>query len=276
MNRQTKHSFEPLIDATSFRLIELLPGELGDKLECQIYHADLQQSPAYEAVSYVWGSEADKIPISCNGDKLYITQNLTAALQRFRWQTTRRTLWVDSVCIEQDNMLERNHQVKVMSRIYRSASCVLIWLGEGEESDNELSCATIILLLERFWSRCNELEQWWNVGPVKPNLIRNMKEISTHFDIPLPDCEGIEAIGRLLSNSWFYRAWTYQESFLAKERVFHFGSYAVEGILMVYVMAIFRGLYKATDDARFMPYQQNYTLPMIMGPAFWTQTGSRS
>jgi hypothetical protein len=41
-----------------------------------------------------------------------------------------RTVWIDAICINQDDILERNVQVQMMGMVYEKATCVLIWLGE--------------------------------------------------------------------------------------------------------------------------------------------------
>jgi hypothetical protein len=42
-------------------------------------------------------------------------------------------MWVDSICIDQDSLIERNHQVRLMGEIYEKATTVLVWLGEPNE-----------------------------------------------------------------------------------------------------------------------------------------------
>jgi hypothetical protein len=75
-----------------------------------------------------------------------ITRNLFEGLLRIRDSHARERLWVDAVCINQDDVLERSAQVQMMSRIYATAAMVYVWLGEGEsdEIDEEafavLSC----------------------------------------------------------------------------------------------------------------------------------------
>lgn len=41
-------------------------------------------------------------------------------------------LWIDAICIDQNNVDERNHQVRMMSDIYQGATEVLVWLGQGD------------------------------------------------------------------------------------------------------------------------------------------------
>ena len=59
-----------------------------------------------------------------------VKPNLFLALKRLRQPTQGRIVWVDALCIDQDNVKEKIHQVAMMGDIYRSSSRVLIWLGE--------------------------------------------------------------------------------------------------------------------------------------------------
>jgi hypothetical protein len=130
---ETTYVYGPLETGTSIRLIDLLPGAEDDPLACHIRHVDLSDQPDYEAISYVWGSEVDKPLILCDDGTtgVRITQNLVHALRRFRPlpPTKSRTLWTDSICINQCDGAEKARQVPLMGEIYGKASEVLIWLG---------------------------------------------------------------------------------------------------------------------------------------------------
>jgi hypothetical protein len=63
---------------------------------------------------------------------MHRTVNLDCALQRLRDTRGARTLWIDALCIDQNNTEEKNRPVAIMGEIYRNSSQVLIWLGEHE------------------------------------------------------------------------------------------------------------------------------------------------
>lgn len=88
---------------------------------------------AYEALSYVWGSAELNHEVFVVGRRLRITTNLHVALVQLRSQVSDRIIWIDAVCIDQNNLKERGHQVQQMSKIYREAERVLFWLGPGTE-----------------------------------------------------------------------------------------------------------------------------------------------
>jgi hypothetical protein len=123
------------------RLVALQPcPDPTAAIECKILNAILYDRPHYEALSYMWGDEADPQTIKIEGKAYQIRQNLWLALNQLRLAEEERILWVDAVCINQDNIAERNHQVGFMSSIYRQAHCVIAWLGpETETSHHAMS-----------------------------------------------------------------------------------------------------------------------------------------
>lgn len=133
------------------RLLSLSPGNFTDPIVCTMTTASLQSRPEYSALSYVWGNVAsanssantfdlDAHPVSA-------TFNLLAALRHIRPSMGNQPLriWVDAVCINQQDVNERNQQVSMMRDIYACAEQVLIWLGAGDEaSDAALDAVPVI------------------------------------------------------------------------------------------------------------------------------------
>jgi hypothetical protein len=116
-------------------------------------HASLATNPPprFTALSYVWGdpTRTHRLPLPVPSQRLadpshngtaegiqvhmQITYNLHTALTRLRRQRWAGSLWVDALCINQGDIQEKNVQVPLMSRIYRSAERVLVWLGPEED-----------------------------------------------------------------------------------------------------------------------------------------------
>ncbi len=97
---------------------------------------------SYEALSYVWGSRFGTEPIRCDGKRLMVTPNCESALGYLRLKDKTRILWVDAICIDQENgaasVKERNTQVALMGEIYKKASRTLCWFGQGNDFTDEL------------------------------------------------------------------------------------------------------------------------------------------
>ncbi|KAJ4295422.1 hypothetical protein N0V90_007434 [Kalmusia sp. IMI 367209] len=85
----------------------------------------------YRCLSYVWGEPEHTRQILIDGQRFQVQQNLYDFLDMARSKTRRiGPLWVDALCIDQDNTAERNHQVQQMGEVYSKAAEVLIWLGK--------------------------------------------------------------------------------------------------------------------------------------------------
>ena len=112
------------------RLLTLFPGEYSSPISCalEIVNVTQCQSVPYEALSYVWGRETAPAPIFCGDGELRITANLDHALRHLRLARPRK-LWVDALCIDQENMDERARQVGYMRLVYKHAALVIVWLG---------------------------------------------------------------------------------------------------------------------------------------------------
>jgi hypothetical protein len=117
------------LEPREIRILVLLPGYRSDPVKCQPIKQSLDSlSSPYEALSYEWGPEEPIRSIYLDGVRINIRHNLKA-LRSIRYTKTRRTIWVDAICINQDDIIERNTQVAMMSEIYRRASQVLVSLG---------------------------------------------------------------------------------------------------------------------------------------------------
>ena len=76
--------------------------------------------------------------IRVNEGEFAIAVNLHDALVRLRDEDEDRILWIDAICINQDDKQECGHQVQQMASIYENARQVIIWLGEATNSTDLL------------------------------------------------------------------------------------------------------------------------------------------
>jgi Heterokaryon incompatibility protein (HET) len=112
-----------------------------EPLRCKILHSNLDDNPTFEAVSYTWANQngvtsMSKYIVCQNGTRITISASCDAVLRRIRAKGSARTLWTDMICIDQNNIKERNHQVGIMDIVYTKAKTVIIDLGESDrESD---------------------------------------------------------------------------------------------------------------------------------------------
>lgn len=113
------------------RLIRLLSAtDLTSNVIFKLVHVSLDNRPSYEALSYTWRSSLRSETIILDNKTFLVTENLHSALRRLRHSDEDRRLWVDAVCINQVDILERNQEVLCILDIYRKATRVMVWLGD--------------------------------------------------------------------------------------------------------------------------------------------------
>ena len=134
--QNSSFQYNVLPTARSIRLVRIHGSDRdSDDIYCTIETHPLDSHPPYAALSYTWGSQKSKKIIHCNNDSvLLVTQNLWRALRRLKPQLgDDRTLWIDAICINQEDLRERSAQVQLMRDIFQSAERVLIWIGEEQD-----------------------------------------------------------------------------------------------------------------------------------------------
>lgn len=76
--------------------------------------------------------------VRCNDHALAISGNLEDALRSLRFKSQSRFLWVDAICINQEDFQERSHQISLISSVYKHARRVVVWLGERSRFDQHV------------------------------------------------------------------------------------------------------------------------------------------
>ncbi|RMJ02370.1 hypothetical protein CDV36_015363 [Fusarium kuroshium] len=172
-------------------------------LSLEVY--DLDNCPEYEAVSYTWAGEdgdcflSKPIYVGPFWDCLIQTNNCWEMLRFVRPWRGIRMLWVDAICINQNNLSERSSQVANMGRIYSSCSRVIVYLGPD--------MATPLHGRHARRGRLHELETDV-IKPVFPDQVRQ----------PQP-----YRLEHLLSRRYFSRIWVVQELLLSKGAIIRIG-----------------------------------------------------
>lgn len=127
----------------SIRLLRLLPhSDEHSPIKCHLFTCTLLDSGSthpYEALSYVWGPENNQQSIYIDNSEIFVRENLHAALSHLQDRFIERIIWVDAICINQEDDNEKGLQVQSMAKTYAKASRVLVWLGEATaDSDQAL------------------------------------------------------------------------------------------------------------------------------------------
>jgi len=133
------------------------PSSSTSAISAHLEHIPLDALADYTALSYTWGDNKKSETLILNGSAFAITKNLAEALRVLRNLGKHiHYLWIDAICINQDDPQEKSHEVLRMFDIYLHADRVIIWLGEAtEESDRAIE---ILLQLSRRDSSRRDLE----------------------------------------------------------------------------------------------------------------------
>ena len=226
------HKYD-ILPHDSIRILSLLPGNTDAPLQCELHRADVpglnspggESGPTFEALSYTWGDGNLCQRLFCNTSVIKITQSLFDALIHLRHLEATRMLWVDAVCIDQNNNDEKIVQLPYMKDIYQHANQVVIWLGLADESTSR---ALDLIRLAAHW-------MWQESGQSMPrdNLSRYQEPFSDDKNRqrgfpPLEDLESWPAVVALFTRSWFSRCWTFQEAVLATKATVQIGAYLLD------------------------------------------------
>ncbi|KAG4435709.1 hypothetical protein IFR05_008795 [Cadophora sp. M221] len=189
-----------MIDAHEIRVLELLPGSEEQPIHCLLSIEHLWDDPRYEALSYAWGSSVETKPIQLNKTSFEITPNLEVALRHLRYEQDSRRLWVDALCINQNDPIEKQTQVKLMCEIYPAADKVLCWLGpEGDDS------AFVMQRLQEIADAKTERRGSFSSDDTD---MESEPDVDPHYE----DKERFyNGLFKLFSRQWWSRLWTCQE-----------------------------------------------------------------
>ncbi|KAI0418320.1 heterokaryon incompatibility protein-domain-containing protein [Xylaria grammica] len=204
--------YQPITRENEIRLLTLEPGQPDDEIRCTLVNVKLSWRTKFEALSYTWGDPKVKTPIKVSGHDIGVTPNLHSALKDLRYTDRPRSLWVDAVCINQEDLKEKGQQILLMGLIYSRARRVLIYLGpmapgvsQAIESIKVLNSKMKALHFERYMSRANSLGSWTRV---LFSYLPSQKPLPADFDW--------KPVVSLLQRPWFERTWIIQEAILAQ------------------------------------------------------------
>lgn len=190
-------------DPPEIRLLEYV----GNSSTFRLHHVSLHTAPPYIALSYFWGDPTPRHSISVNGRQVSIASNLYQALATIfaavnngpcesLWSKGDNVLlWADGICINQQDVLEKNVQVKLMSDIYRRSRGTLGYLGIPSS------------------------------GKDPAEIFDNLITIGSYplDDEPESTTNVYNDISDLASCPWFTRCWVMQEVVLAKNAICLYG-----------------------------------------------------
>jgi hypothetical protein len=113
----------------AIRLIQVLGTDQDGNINLSVQNTTLGRSK-FVALSYCWGVEPASHKININGHQLRVRPNLHSFLKHTAKSLRRADIWIDALCIDQQNKSEKSRQIPLMGEIYGKASKVVVWLHD--------------------------------------------------------------------------------------------------------------------------------------------------
>lgn len=202
------YQYEPLLDPSNqIRLLRLPPKNRSSELLLQSFRCNLENAPAYKAMSYTWESGQIR-RLFVDSKQLHVRVNCFRALQQASLHYANELIWIDSICINQEDNSEKNSQVGRMGEIYSRAELVLACVGDHEDNSQLLfECAPSEEQMKVLWEKRERSEGVWlwdpriKADPPQENNLARLRQAVLAFE----------------SRSYWNRVWIMQELALAKE-----------------------------------------------------------
>ncbi|EPE32054.1 heterokaryon incompatibility protein [Glarea lozoyensis ATCC 20868] len=212
------------------------------EIVCELFHAFADDKPKYHALSYTWGSAEGTELISLDGIQVPVTENLADALKNIRDDHNNIVLWVDAICINQQDDAEKSKQVSRMRYIYGSSFSTIVFLGASDDKHDEslaeydlmnisLSAKGIPDLIARLL-RLDLMKEGRSDGGEDENVFKNLKDASAQLiqdamvDLP-KTISFVEATRRLLVAPYWQRIWVWQEFVVSPEVVLYYSKHRI-------------------------------------------------
>jgi hypothetical protein len=254
------YPYQSLSTPNEIRLLILDPSSAGPKITCQLVHSELELR-LYEAVSYEWGLPSEEDPeITIDNHVIVIRRNLYFALQQFRHENEERILWIDAICINQNDAEEKGRQVQFMGNIYNKADMVLVWLGL-EESDTYLAyhCLHRVAALMPGVDTKVKLEEVQESDAFVANM--GYVEDKTYILKPVTlSKRELAALRTLMEKPYWYRGWVVQEIFLATRFSLNCGKQCISSNILVPVCDTLNVLHYPPWDRSQMAFHYMRTM----------------
>jgi hypothetical protein len=183
--------------ASEIRLLYLDAAAVGQPLTGRLIATQRSDLPKYKALSYTWGNAKPVASLQLPEGVLGIAGNLELALRRLRSTTEVQVLWVDAICINQDDPIERSYQVSLMKQIYGDSEECIAYLGEQQDGSQILPA-----FFDRYFEAIGKMLRNREVMP-GDNITKDLHHM--YATLPDDDDPAWNAFVLLLHRPWFRR-----------------------------------------------------------------------
>lgn len=222
MNPDIKFRYHALnIDPPSIRLLRNIRQDSGGLISIDIEHATLKSKPRYAALSWVWGKDGSNSMIRLDSRSFYVSNRLFYILEWICQNPQISTYWwIDSICLNQTDMVEKISQVNLMERIYLEAEKTIGWLGKGSEG------ATVESQVNITTSQGEEAIKFLHTIRGERDRLER-REFREKFLLEHSDPSRWEAIEKFFWRPWWILVWTLQEFVIPREFIFWCGKESI-------------------------------------------------
>lgn len=237
------YEYQTLPTPRSIRLVKPTPGNAPGNWSCSLVIVDLDNDPEYFALSYCWGDIQKLKPIICDEATIMVTETAFGMLEAFC--KNPEPFWIDSLCINQGDVLERNQQVSQMAEIYQKAQRVAVWLGPDHLNDGPTLRAAMAAMIEMIGTIHAYQGIFDHLDPENGELHWTLPDGRTVAVLPVPslltsDDNGCNRLHKFFGLEWFSRTWILQEVGLAAEAHLYWGESGVDwhgiGLLALFLV----------------------------------------
>lgn len=216
------------------RLLQLVPGTATDQLRCMVIHVPTSLSLHYQALSYVWGTDLRTQSLATLEGTIPITESLEKALRRLRSDKHIISLWVDAVCINQDDTIEKAKQISLLSTVFQNATCTYAFVDGGVDSDAALQMLMQVRLhaMGKTRAASHQFDQVKTDQMIEdelwPKSIPKAPRYWGARGIPHPQDQIWASVEAFFSLPWFRRVWIIQEVVVAHNVEIVCGKWTIE------------------------------------------------
>jgi Heterokaryon incompatibility protein (HET) len=164
------------------------------EMVCELIHYNLNNAPSYEALSYTWGADPPSIPLKIDSQEILVTRGVQEFLFS-QWSIFEDKLfWIDAVCINQKDDVEKSSQIPLMTTIYKQAKTVIVWLAPPDTHSN---CVLARELIGD--TTVEKMNLWAFLSQLSGKLLKETDDRLLEF-------------ARFFNSPWFSRMWVVQET----------------------------------------------------------------
>ncbi|KAF9735777.1 hypothetical protein PMIN06_002143 [Paraphaeosphaeria minitans] len=216
----TTYKYTPLPSPRHIRLLHIHDYSNEESTNTTTFEIHVVELPsdgkpfAFETLSYTWGAPKRVASLYFRNEPgaIGLTQNLSQAIPHIARNSQTRYLWIDQLCINQNDPQEKSQQVSIMDQIYKAASRVIIWLGPAD--DSSIIVKEWLGELNAFLASRDDASRTMPTGEHYNASVRMLLVRSTWVD-SRTDIKYAPAARRFWGRPWFRRGWVVQELLLS-------------------------------------------------------------